>query len=388
MNIIGGTIYVVTNGDVWTWNITVKNNSAVTASQVLVTNTVSSGCSYVSDVPSKGTFNPINFEWDIGTLAPNETVTLALTMQVDDMGDAPFNIHSEVSSFGNDATPLDNVVDNTVYDLCNAFGACLAHERLYYVSDISGDTLPNLVAGADPTPACGDIVVLGGGCNDTYMTMYSCQNNAWSAIVQIGKASIHDNKLYVSATPSANTVKGSISCTYDSIQDAVDDASSGDTIHVLAGLYEIEDSINLEGKSGLTFHIEYGAVIKADDSIPAFIDSGDYTGYLRFTGGGLIQADNISGVIELTSTDNTFIVDVDNVTIVNIEGDGIVLDVNLRVANASIVDVSGTHKSVVNTNAGAVIQYGAVFSNVVDNISGGTTIGNMTIDPSFTAHYN
>lgn len=386
MNVISGTIYVASNGDTYTWDIVVTNNSAVSATSVSVTNTISSGVIYSSHIASKGTMNTTTFLWTIGTMAPGEVVTLKLTMEVDDINDAPYNIHSEVSSFGTESTPLDNEVDNDVYDLCTAFSNCFVNEKLFHITDIGEGTQQEAIDAAVPTPSCGDVVIIGNSCENTYFSMYSCEDSSWSSIVQISTQENHATVLYVSPV-TIDTLKGSTSCTYATIQDAVDDAVSGDTIVILPSTYTLTDPIDISGKANLTFNLNPGVFIVGGPNKYVFYDDNTYIGYLRITGGGTIQGNYSEGLISINNTDPTSILDIDNISVINEDGNGIVTSVPTSLNTVGIYDVAGSSNCLVCTDALLKIQVRNTFSNVVEDIAGTISLEHISVDTDFSIHY-
>ncbi len=384
MTIISGNIFVVANGDQWEWTITVTNDSAVSATSVLVTNTVSADADYVSHVVSQGTLNPLTLLWTVGTMAPGASAVLKLTMEVGDIASAPFIVDSVVSSFGTEATPLNNTTTSEVQNLCSAFSSCFQNQTIFTQSLPPLLDFATAIAAIDPVPSCGDIIIFGGGCADTYFTLYSCNGNTWSTPLNISAKGNHGNVLYVSTEPSFDSVKGSDICTYNTIQDAVNAASSGDTIIVLPGEYTLTSFIDLTGKSNLTFDINPGAYVIGDSNQAVIYDNNDYIGYLRITGGGVLQGENTAGIIIVENTDPTSFLDVDNVSIINVDGDGIYSAVSTRLSNVGIYDRAASNSSITTLDK---VQVRNVYSNVVDNATSPVLIENITVDPLFTLYY-
>ncbi len=100
----------VEEGDTVTYTIVVTNKGPITATGLQVTEPLTNGLTYVSDVPSQGTYDDGTGLWDIGTLTVGSTVTLTLTADVD-AGTAGTSITnlSRVSAMDQaDPTPGDN----------------------------------------------------------------------------------------------------------------------------------------------------------------------------------------------------------------------------------------------------------------------------------------
>jgi len=73
----------VQEGDNVTYTIVVTNQGPVTATGLQVTEPLTNGLTYVSDVPSQGTYDDATGLWDIGSLAVGSTVNLTITVDVD-----------------------------------------------------------------------------------------------------------------------------------------------------------------------------------------------------------------------------------------------------------------------------------------------------------------
>ena len=78
-----GTVTVGSNVN---FTITVTNNGPSDATGVQITDTMSPGLSYVSSVPSQGTYTSGTGLWDIGAMASGASVTLTLTARVTTTG--------------------------------------------------------------------------------------------------------------------------------------------------------------------------------------------------------------------------------------------------------------------------------------------------------------
>ncbi len=95
-------------GDAVTFTVTVVNRGPSTATGVIVTDQLPSGYNYVSH--AGGAYNPANGEWNIGTLALNQTVTLTITATVNATG-VYLNL-AEVTDANED--DIDSTPDNGV----------------------------------------------------------------------------------------------------------------------------------------------------------------------------------------------------------------------------------------------------------------------------------
>src|SRR4029077_20200533 len=76
----------VTAGSNVTFTITVTNNGPSTASGVVVTDQLPAGLTYVSSVPSQGTYTSGTGVWNIGAIGSGTSVTLSLTATVTTTG--------------------------------------------------------------------------------------------------------------------------------------------------------------------------------------------------------------------------------------------------------------------------------------------------------------
>ena len=170
MILVSQNIYVTGNGDTWIWPITVKNNSTISATSVVVTNTFNTGFTVDSVVASQGSYNTGTGVWTIGTMAPNSTVTLNITCTVTDINSAPFTLDSTVSSFGTETTPLDNEASGIVRSLCDSFSSCFVNETSYHL-EIPGDGTPeevqDYIESEIEAPSCGDTAIVGGNCSSS-----------------------------------------------------------------------------------------------------------------------------------------------------------------------------------------------------------------------------
>ena len=70
-------------GETVTFSITAENTSGVAATDVIVRDLLPAGLTYVDDVPSTGTYNPVNGRWLIGELAGGASCVLQLSASVD-----------------------------------------------------------------------------------------------------------------------------------------------------------------------------------------------------------------------------------------------------------------------------------------------------------------
>jgi len=95
-------------GDVINFTVTVVNRGPSVATGVIVTDQLPSGYNYVSH--TGGAYNPANGEWNIGTLAVNQTVTLTIAASVNSTG--VFLNLAEVTNANED--DIDSTPDNGV----------------------------------------------------------------------------------------------------------------------------------------------------------------------------------------------------------------------------------------------------------------------------------
>jgi len=73
----------ISNGKTYvTYTITIVNNGPNNATGVQISDQLLKGLSYVSSIPSTGTYNPTTGIWNIGNLQDNQTETLTITAQI------------------------------------------------------------------------------------------------------------------------------------------------------------------------------------------------------------------------------------------------------------------------------------------------------------------
>lgn len=392
MILVSQNIYVTGNGDTWIWPITVKNNSTISATSVVVTNTFNTGFTVDSVVASQGSYNTGTGVWTIGTMAPNSTVTLNITCTVTDINSAPFTLDSTVSSFGTETTPLDNEASGIVRSLCDSFSSCFVNETSYHL-EIPGDGTPeevqDYIESEIEAPSCGDTAIVGGNCSDTWFSVFHC-GSGWTLPVLISRNTHYNNIFFVDANSYANDLtaqKGSDTCVYETIQAALNAAIDGDTVKVMPGIYELDTAIDLDGLSGMiTLHVSPGAFIKGDNGSFVITDNGGFIGKLVITGGGTIQGNYTGGLISITNTDPTSKLYISNIDLVNIEGDGIISEVPTYLSNVSFYDTDISNKCIVTTGANEV-QCRNVFSNVVEDVAAMVSIQAITVDAHLILNY-
>lgn len=391
MILVSQNIYVTGNGDTWIWPITVKNNSTISATSVVVTNTFNTGFTVDSVVASQGSYNTGTGVWTIGTMAPNSTVTLNITCTVTDINSAPFTLDSTVSSFGTETTPLDNEASGIVRSLCDSFSSCFVNETSYHL-EIPGDGTPeevqDYIESEIEAPSCGDTAIVGGNCSDTWFSVFHC-GSGWTLPVLISRNTHYNNIFFVDANSYANDLtaqKGSDTCVYETIQAALNAAIDGDTVKVMPGIYTLTSPLNLGSLSGhITLELSPGTFIKGPNGDFAISDFGTYIG--KFTiSGGTIQGNNIHGVISFDSTDPTTKLYMNNVNIVNIEGVGIFTEVDTYLSNVGIYDVDISNKCILSS-ASNEIQCRNVFANTVEDVATPVKIQAITVDTDFILNY-
>ncbi len=104
------------NGNQTTWWIPARNLSTHTATNVIVTVTVSpsAGLAPVTYVADTGVFNFTTGKWNVGTLAAGATKWLKIVTSVSDIGLAPFTVTSVISGDGIDPNNVNNTLVQTV----------------------------------------------------------------------------------------------------------------------------------------------------------------------------------------------------------------------------------------------------------------------------------
>ncbi|MFY7666022.1 Ig-like domain-containing protein, partial [Flavobacterium sp.] len=93
-----------------TFSLNVLNNGLSAATNVLVTDLLPSGYSFVSAVPSVGTYNPVNGQWSVGNIAAGANASLDITVSVNASG--LYNNSATSTADQNDPNPANN--DDTV----------------------------------------------------------------------------------------------------------------------------------------------------------------------------------------------------------------------------------------------------------------------------------
>lgn len=92
------------------FTITINNDGPNSANGVVVTDLLPTGLAFVSSTPSQGTYNNVNGQWSLGTIANGASATLAITARATTAG-ALTNV-AEItasSAFDADSTPGNNV---------------------------------------------------------------------------------------------------------------------------------------------------------------------------------------------------------------------------------------------------------------------------------------
>jgi uncharacterized repeat protein (TIGR01451 family) len=91
-------------GDTLKIGITVKNQGPETATSVAVSNPIPPGTAFTQSIPTQGTYNPLDGQWTVGTLAPGATAGIALSMVVG-IGMAGSTVTSIATGTANPADP-------------------------------------------------------------------------------------------------------------------------------------------------------------------------------------------------------------------------------------------------------------------------------------------
>ncbi|MFC1848481.1 PKD domain-containing protein, partial [Chloroflexota bacterium] len=97
-------------GDTVTYTITLTNNGPDDATNIVVTDSLPSGVTYVSDSPDQGTYSDSTGAWDIGSLANGISIDLIITVTIDSdtAGQTITNTASVTSVDQGDQTPANN----------------------------------------------------------------------------------------------------------------------------------------------------------------------------------------------------------------------------------------------------------------------------------------
>lgn len=133
-------------GEEIVFTITVNNAGPNDASGLVVEDRLASGFSFVSAVPSIGTYDGITGAWDLGTMANGATETLQITAQVLPSGDYSNTAQLiALDTFDPDSTPNNNLSSEDDQDTIVAVPNGLADLELTKTVD-------------NPTPNVGDVV--------------------------------------------------------------------------------------------------------------------------------------------------------------------------------------------------------------------------------------
>ena len=191
-------------GEVVTYTVAVTNTGSATATSVVVSDSMALGYStMLSSTASVGTFSATAATgigtWTIGSIAPNQTVTLLVTAKVDAEGVA-FNAAEVKSMDGTDANSIPGNGDLLEDDYGNA---CFSVPITWYPGDEytvdkpTGFTSFTWLAGGQPISASstvasvdanGNLVIKGPGIFSFAATRNACPvSNCCNIIVQPGK---------------------------------------------------------------------------------------------------------------------------------------------------------------------------------------------------------
>jgi len=133
------------NGNQTTWWIPARNLSTHTATNVIVTVTVSpsAGLAPVTYVADTGVFNFTTGKWNVGTLAAGTTKWLKIVTSVSDIGLAPFTVTSVISGDGVDPNNVNNTLVQTVTSVvtCATAGA-VSDPNSCFCGDVSVNDTP------------------------------------------------------------------------------------------------------------------------------------------------------------------------------------------------------------------------------------------------------
>lgn len=89
------------------YTVIIVNESQTIAKDILVTMTIPTNFTYLSDIPSQGVYNSVAKTWNAGSLAPNQAATLRINLDATTTGSG-LNIVATLTS----VTPSDNVAGN------------------------------------------------------------------------------------------------------------------------------------------------------------------------------------------------------------------------------------------------------------------------------------
>ncbi len=279
-------------GDTIVWTVGLANNGPAQATSVSLTDVLPAGVSYVSDVPSQGSYDDATGLWTIGTIDSGSAVSLAITVTVDagTSGDTITNTVSTVTADQTDsnATPDDNSESVTVANLLDAVddsetGVDGTTGEVGVLNVLSNDSfngstidpadivLSELVA--DPTGSLtlnpdGTVDVAPGTAAGTYTLTYQIcdatdSTNCDTAVVTITVDVVEANDDDFSATPVDPAAGGTAGNVFDN-----------DTVNGAAADSSNVDSVSVTNDGGLT-----GVAIDASGnlSVPAGATPGTYT---------------------------------------------------------------------------------------------------------------
>ncbi|MCJ7523017.1 MAG: PKD domain-containing protein, partial [Dehalococcoidia bacterium] len=111
-----------------TYTITLTNNGPDTATNIIVTDSLPTGVSYVSDTPSQGTYTSSTGLWSVGSLANGASATLNISAHVDAVphGTVVTNTASVTSLDQTDPVSTNDSasVNITIQNMCNDLTDC------------------------------------------------------------------------------------------------------------------------------------------------------------------------------------------------------------------------------------------------------------------------
>lgn len=290
----------------FTWTISAENKGITDATNLVITDILPTEVSYVSH--TGGTYNTSNGQWNIGTLAPNQTATLTITSTANS-GTGGCTITNTVSNVSLNETEIGAAID----DLSESI----------FINDTTDPVSPTLVTLTDectitaPIPTttdmfCGTSVIVTGTTSDP--TTYNTQGThiiTWNFDdgngndINVNQTIIIDDNT-APTTPTLATLTGECSATAiaPTTTDACVGTITGTTSDPLTysdqGTYTISWNFN-DGNGNSTTANQ--TIIIDDITDPITPSIATITGECSATATAPTTTDNCSGSITGTTSD-------------------------------------------------------------------------------------
>lgn len=222
-------------GQAINYTIRVTNNGPEAASGIQIDMVWQPGLTFVSATPEVGTFDSGNFQWDLGGLVGDQSVTLALTATVDP-GTSGTTLNSQAQIAASDQSDPVNTNDSASVDISVND---LDLQVLQFVDDphpAENDliTLHLVLANQGPAPATGVVLsdLLPAGLTFQSATPSQGTYDSGTGLWNLGSVAAADNQdLTISATVDAGTGGSNLTNTAAvSSVDQMDNDGSNDSV--------------------------------------------------------------------------------------------------------------------------------------------------------------